>query len=176
MTIMRVVGGSLLMLWAATAVADTELYKWVDKDGVVHFSDKPTAGAEKIKVKDVDTIPADKPEKAGASPQPSEARHYEVTFISPKGDEAIRENEGNVDISVQLNPPLNAGDTIQFSMDGQPQGDPGGATEMSLTNVDRGTHTVEATVRDPGGKTLGSASTTFTLQRFSLLNKPPKKK
>ncbi len=175
MTILRAVARVLLVLWTAAAVADTELYKWVDKDGVVHFSDKPAAGAEKIKVKDVDTIPAEKVQTPAAGPKAPESRHYEITFISPKADESIRENTGNVNVSVQLNPPLNPGDTIQFLMDGQPQGEPGGSTELSLTNVDRGTHTVQATVQDQNGRPLGSASTTFTLQRFSILTNPAAK-
>jgi uncharacterized protein DUF4124 len=176
MKILRVVCGFLLLLWMTSGAAETELYKWVDKDGTVHFSDQPTEGAEKIKVKDVDTIPAVKPQPGGDQPKPLVATHYTITFTSPQAEETIRDNVGTVNVSVQLNPPLNAGDTIQFSMDGQPQGDPGAATQLTLTNLDRGTHTVQATVLDQSGKALGSASTTFTLQRFSELNNPAAKK
>ena len=175
MITLRTLCGFLLLLWSASGAAETELYKWVDKDGTVHFSDQPAAGAEKIIVKDVATIPAVKAPAASGEPKPSAVTHYEVTFTSPKADESIRDNTGNVNVSVQLNPPLSGGDTIQFSMDGQPQGEPGPGTELSLTNLDRGTHTVQATVLSQGGKPLGSASTTFTIQRFSALNNPAPK-
>jgi hypothetical protein len=172
MMTLRTLCGFLLLLWSVSGAAETELYKWVDKDGTVHFSDKPEAGAEKIMVKDVTTIPADKPQSAAANPKASEVRHYEITFTSPKADEEIRDNTGNINVNVQLNPALNAGDTIQFSMDGQPKGEPGPGTELSLTNLDRGTHTVQVTVLGQGGKPLGSASTTFSVHRFSALNNP----
>lgn len=177
MATLRAVCGFLIMLWAVSGAAETELYKWVDKDGTVHFSDQPTAGAEKIKVKDVDTIPALKSPPAGPESPPAAVTHYEITFTSPKAEETIRDNAGNVNVSVNLTPPLNdkSGDTLQFSVDGQPQGDSGMATQLTLTNLDRGTHTVQATVLDGANRPLTSARVTFYLQRFSALNNPAPK-
>lgn len=56
----------LLSLLIATAGAQAAVYRWVDKDGKVHYSDKPPSGeqgaAERV---NIDTQPAD-PEKIAA--------------------------------------------------------------------------------------------------------------
>lgn len=37
--------------WLGGSVAHAEVYRWVDKDGRVHFSDRPRAGAETVKIR-----------------------------------------------------------------------------------------------------------------------------
>ena len=39
---------SLFCLLAVGAAAAQEAYRWVDEDGVVHYSDRPREGAEAI--------------------------------------------------------------------------------------------------------------------------------
>ncbi len=58
----RVVTAALLMLVCHTGIA--EIYKWVDKDGQVHYSDNPDrapAGAETTAPGPVNTVPAPPP-------------------------------------------------------------------------------------------------------------------
>lgn len=40
----------LLLAVALSGAAQAEVYKWVDKDGVTHYSDRPQPGSEKIVV------------------------------------------------------------------------------------------------------------------------------
>ncbi len=47
-----------------------EIYKWVDKDGVTHYSDRPAPGATEITVPPVQTYPSPPPQ---ALPGPSTA-------------------------------------------------------------------------------------------------------
>ena len=39
---------TLVCLFAAAGAAAQEAYRWVDEDGVVHYSDRPRKGAESI--------------------------------------------------------------------------------------------------------------------------------
>ena len=47
---MRTLAFTLLLLVCSLAVAATTVYRWVDEDGVVHYSDQPHPNAEKLQV------------------------------------------------------------------------------------------------------------------------------
>lgn len=51
-TILMTVFISILVLSATDAIAEDEIYRWVDENGVVHFGDRPggQAGVEKIDI------------------------------------------------------------------------------------------------------------------------------
>ena len=53
-TILMAVFISILVLSATDAIAEDEIYRWVDENGVVHFGDRPDgqAGVEKIDVQE----------------------------------------------------------------------------------------------------------------------------
>ena len=53
---MRKLAFTLMPLLCSLALAAT-VYKWVDENGVVHYSDQPHANAEKLQVKDAQTFP-----------------------------------------------------------------------------------------------------------------------
>ena len=60
---------------------------------------------------------------------------------------------------------------VTILLDGKEIGQ-GKSNALSLTNVDRGTHTLRAEVKNAQGATVISASPiTFTLQRASLLQR-----
>jgi len=64
---------------------------------------------------------------------------------------------------------LQGDDAITVMLDGRAVGQVK-TTSLTINNVDRGTHTLGAEVKDAQGSTLISASPiTFTLQRTSLL-------
>jgi hypothetical protein len=75
-------------------------------------------------------------------------------------------------ISVQTDPALKPGDQIFVSLDGQPinEGKPTGA-QFTLSPVDRGTHTLQAQVRDVDETILcQTPAVTFSIHQPSLLN------
>ena len=80
-------------------------------------------------------------------PEPDGYREFKVT--RPSNNATIRDNGGNVSVSLTLTPGLRRGHSIEVMMDGQPIG-AGSGTSVTLTEVDRGTHTVPA-VAGAGG-------------------------
>ncbi len=168
---------AVLLTLSAFAAGATELYKWVDKDGV-HYSDQPAPGAEKITIRSLptmDSVPV--PEAPSAPAEAGDAfTGYEGFTVSEPADNGIvRDNSGAgaVSVSVALTPALRVdlGHTVRVSVAGQTQG--GAATQFSFTGIDRGTHSVSATVIDQNGSTLRTTTSTFTLQRTSILQKKP---
>jgi len=159
-----------------TSAASAEIYRSVDENGNVIFSDTPSEGAEKIEVKEAQTVDAPSTEPFRYEPPPGEPppRYQAVTISSPQNDQSIRANAGNVSVSMSVTPGLRRGDRLVLLMDGK-QVASGSSTSVSMKNVDRGTHTLRARVIGRDGKTLASSDpVTFHLQRHSIQHpKPP---
>lgn len=147
------------------SVAET-VYKTVDENGNVIFTDKPSEEAETIKIQELEnTINNPNPGKYKPSSPKLESFSYKsFTVTSPENGAGVRSNSGNVSISLSLEPALNPGHKIVISMNGKQIGT---GLSASVQNVDRGTHSISAKVIDRDGKSLISTSSSFSLLRAS---------
>lgn len=155
--------------------AGAGIYKSVDEEGNVTFSDQPTPGAEEIEKKDIPTIPSRVPQ-ADFSRSNDETgdekevgkRYDSIAIVSPKNDTAIRENSGQVTVSVSVQPALAETHQIVLYMDGTEAARSRSPT-FQFSNVDRGTHTLAAAVvGSDGNEIIHSDSISFTLHRHSV--------
>ena len=185
-----VVAVALLAAGIAPAGAPgTVLYKWVDADGVVHYSDQPHDGAEKIKVAKPQTYSAPPaPPRASVTPsqrpatgqpaqpaQPGAVTQYtRVSLVSPSNDDVYTNTDGRVGYTVAIEPGLGTGHQIWILLDGQRvDGAATGSTDGTLTGVERGTHTLVAEVVDLAGRILGSSETvTFNVNQTRVKPTP----
>lgn len=149
-----------LILISSTAFA--QMYKWVDEEGNISYSDQPPyKGAEQLDTPPLATMPATKiPKKNKPSAATEEAEKETVytalKITSPQDDMTIRNNAGNFSISVSITPSLNTaqGHTISLSMDAKVIKGRSSSTSFNLTNIDRGTHKFKVSVLDKKGKSL----------------------
>lgn len=160
-------------LTAMPAVAATT-YKWVDNNGVVHYSDQPHAGAKAVNLPGLSSFAA-KPVPTSAAPdnaQPGNAGIYQkVAIASPRADATIHANDGKVPVSVTLVPPLRRSDQLVYQVDGQAIGQPTTATSMTLTHVARGAHTVAVAVKSAQGDIVAtSPAVSFYVRHHSVLH------
>ena len=162
---MRLVISMFLLFFINGSIADT-VYKTVDENGNVIFTDKPSDEAEEVKIQELEnTIDNPNPAKYRAStPKPDVFAYESFTVTSPENGAGIRSNNGSVSISLNLEPALNRGHKVIVSMDGKQIGT---GLSVSLQNVDRGTHSISAKVVDGTGKTMISTSSSFSLLRAS---------
>jgi len=178
----------LLLTYFIVLPVAAEVYRTVDENGNVIFTDKPSPGAEEIKIKKIQTIeppaevpaetsaesPAEVPAETSAeSPLPPEEEgittYTKLEITNPVNDTVVRDNAGNVTINVTLEPALNtdAGDQLVLYMDGA-RASAGTVNTFNLLNVDRGTHSFSvAVVNQAGEELLRSAPVSFTLLRHS---------
>lgn len=83
-------------------IASAEVYKWVDKDGKVHYSDQPTtADAKKLKAKTRDAATVSKPagnanNSAGASKAPATIADQEMEFRKRRMEKEEAEKKAQV--------------------------------------------------------------------------------
>ena len=153
---------SALVLLSVTALASAQVYRSVGPDGSVEFSDFPlTPNATVIDVQPAQTAPMGAPVRrpvavAAPAAEPRTAyRRFEI--LSPGPDEAVRANDGNVSVALALEPPLSPGHRVVVRVDGQPAGGAEGSLGVTLENLSRGTHQLDALVVNSGGETVASA-------------------
>lgn len=165
---------------ALPMLAQGAVYKWVGPDGKVTYSDRPQPGAQEIKLPkeppppEVQAAPVSAPAEAKPGEEPAvEFKGYsKVAIVKPKNDEAVRANNGNVDVELTLEPAFDSklGHTFVVSVDGKPFGEPQTQPKFQLLNVDRGTHSLRVEAKDAKGNTVGdTGSIVFHVLRVSRL-------
>lgn len=174
----------ILILCLATGAASAEqVYRQVDENGVPTFSDQALPGAEKVKIEEPVTFSDDlihqemdrrKEEKEKIEEQARNVS-YTIAITDPANDSAIRDNAGNLTISVQLQPRLVDGHRAELHMDGKKIRGLSGTESVQLNNVDRGTHQFSARIVDRNGRILAESNTVeVSVLRYSLPRKQPK--
>ena len=167
---------------SVTASATAAVYKWVQPDGSVIYSDRapdenaaPTElpALQEIKMPPPPPPSTDTTADNNQSQQTRSEEYTKLTIAEPADNSTFRNNAGQVRVKLELEPALQAGDMVAIILDGKEIGQ-GKSTAVSLSNIDRGSHTLQAVVKNAQGSTLISASPiTFTLQRTSLLQRKP---
>ena len=161
----------LCLLLAVGAAQAQEIYKYTLSNGKVVYSDKPPAAdqGEEVKLEPLQTfsLPPAPPlqDSTAKKHKPAPVGYEEFKVTSPTNDATLRDNSGTVPVSLSLSPGLRSGHSIEVMLDGQSIGN-GHSTSITLTEVDRGTHTVRAAVKDNEGKEIArSNSVIFHLKR-----------
>jgi hypothetical protein len=165
---------TLMSLVCSLALAAT-VYKWVDENGIVHYSDQPHPNAQKMGVQPAQTYKADIPAApAGPTPPPAAAAPppYQGCAIAQPTDDQTFTSVDSLSIVVHTDPELRPGDQIFLMLDGQPlNGGAATGSHFTLTPVDRGTHSLQAVVRDSDGAVrCQTPGVSYNVQQPSLLN------
>lgn len=170
---MRTILSVALVLLVPFAAAGT--YKWVDKDGNVHYSDTPVKGAEEVDLPE--PMVFDAPEVAPLPPPDAEAaeekpfNYKTFAFISPKQDQVFWNTAGAIPVQLDLEPGLQSGHEVQLYFRGERIDMNGLGT--TLTEVYRGAWTIRAVVVGRDGKEIVAAGpVTFHVKQQSIANPP----
>jgi hypothetical protein len=170
---MRKLMFTLMSLACTVAVAAT-VYKWVDENGVVHYSDQPHENAQKVELKAPQTYTSPKSPAGTQSSRTSTSKPsapvYQSCQVSEPTNEQVYMNTDTVNAGVTTQPGLRAGDTAIVTLDGQPvPGVPANGGQFAISPIDRGTHTIQMLVKDSSGATVCSSdSVTFHVRQPSL--------
>ena len=171
---MRTLLFTLMLLASATVLAAT-VYRWVDENGVVHYSDQPHANAEKVQVQAPQTYKATPVDQGGVPPPPNESQsataYTGCTIVQPADQQEFSNIESLV-IAVRVDPQLHGGDQIYILVDGGAlnNGSPVGSS-YTWSPAERGTHTAQAMVRDSSGQLMcQTPAVTFNIHKASIAN------
>ncbi|MDJ0701338.1 MAG: DUF4124 domain-containing protein [Woeseiaceae bacterium] len=144
----------LLVALLASAASASDIYKWVDEDGVIHFSDQPREGAERVTLQRTNVIrppvPAIQRTNEEAAQPETPFRYEKLEVVSPAAEETLWNIEGVLNVSLALTPGLQEGHQVRVYHNGQPQIVSG--TSFRLQEVWRGVHNLQAEVIDADGQ------------------------
>lgn len=150
---------ALGLLLAAAATAD--VWRWVDEDGIVHFSDTPRDGAVLVDISEArlttgarlyrDTRPTSGDAGDAAATQPA-FRYESLSVASPGAEETLWNIDGTLNVSLSLSPGLQPGHQVRVYFDGSPRMVNG--TSFTIEEVWRGVHNIQVEVIDATGKLM----------------------
>lgn len=157
-----------------------QAYRWVDEEGIVHYSDRPEPGAELIELPQQRSSrptsrPAPSPSRStrlGATQQQAEAPDtpfsYEtITVTSPAAEETLWNIEGVLSVTVSLQPSLQPGHRVRAYFDGNQQNVNG--TNFQIAEVYRGVHNIQVEILDENGRLMiRSTPNRFYVQQNSI--------
>jgi len=161
-------------LLVSTTGLSAAVYKSVDAQGNVVYTDEAVGNGKPINLPPLSTIPAPKytsSQPSAVKPGDSGSRYKSISIVSPTQDATLRDNTGAVPVSAGLVPSLNvaAGHQLQFYLDGQTQGEATDSSQIIIANVDRGAHNVSVAVVDSeGNEVTRSSPVQFFLHRQSI--------
>ncbi len=164
------------LLTAFTAHAAV-IYKWIDAEGVIHFSDQASPGAEKIVTSTPNTSAASAPRNATIGVPPTSQRgaqgglnysEFSITSPAPQqtffGDDVIA-------VHLNLSPSLRPNQAITWHLNGKELDFPPNAVSFALPHLDRGTYALAATITDQQtSESETSNSVTFFVRQPSALS------
>lgn len=167
-----------IALLAGAALA--QAYRWVDEDGVVHYSDVPHEGAEQIQLPEASerrarSTPSPVREAAAASdgsqPAPEKTFSYDdIEIVAPAPEETLWNIEGVLNVALRVTPALRPQDEVRVYFDGEQRSVTG--TSFQLQEVYRGVHNIQAEIVDPTGKLMARSPTNrFYVQQNSIINR-----
>jgi len=144
----------------ATAAVSADVWRWIDDDGVVHFSDTPQPGAELVDVSESsrstgarvyrNTAPNSSDDAATTTEQ---AFKYEsLSISSPGAEETLWNIEGTLSVSLSLSPGLQSGHQVRVYFNGEPS--LVNSTNFTIDEVYRGVHNLQAEVLDATGRLM----------------------
>ncbi len=162
------------------AVRAAVIYKWTDSDGVVHYSDQPIPGAEKIVTAgqpSIGSVSTHAPAVKSSSSTTAAGGNLtlsQFTITSPAAGQTFFGDEV-ISVNLAVDPPPTPAMSIVWHLNGKQQEAGANATHFSLQSLDRGTYAIAATITDQQtGESQSTESVTFYVRQpseFSPLHK-----
>lgn len=156
----------LIFCLSLGASAQTRIYKIVDAQGNVTFTDKPPSpnnrDASTVKLNEINisapTSERDRAEQTSTQDDSEAKTKYTVGISSPPDSTTIPMGPGNFSITASVSPALEDGAQLQLSMNGTLYGEPQTSSVWVLSNVLRGAHDFSVSVVSKDGSQLAKSS------------------
>lgn len=152
------------LLCSITNASEMKIYSWVDDMGKVHFSDTAIPGTQEVKLKNSNLLITDKNTSTVVETLPVTTEDemiisYKATISSPEDDQALRSNDGTINIHVSIEPKKENTQTLQLYLDGKKFGEPHISQIIEILNIDRGTHLMQVELLNDNGEILATTPT-----------------
>jgi hypothetical protein len=156
-------GVSALLIAAAAA---EQVYRWVDENGVVNFSNLPRRGAEPLQIGPAPAVEFDLPSPSSAGQDggdgagSTEARgDYQLTITNLRDGQVVWNDARRLELAFDIQPSLEdaAGRRLQVFVDGERRAVLDRGDWVVLEDIDRGTHRIWAELVGADGRRLAAS-------------------
>lgn len=160
---------ALLSLLYCTALG-AGIYRWVDADGRVHFSDRrEQQSAESIAPTAAPAQRQSAQPLAPAAPTGDGAylgSYSAFEIVAPIPNEMLTQESTSLPVSLLVDPPLVTGQRLGVLLDGTMVPVENAATQFRLTGLALGSHSLQAQIQDADGTLVArTARQTFHLRK-----------
>ncbi len=169
----------IMLCTVFTAGFAQEVYRWVDDDGVVHYSDRPHTDAERVPLLK-SPEPARRPQTRGGSegnerglaPPEMPFSYASLDILSPSQGETFWNIGGQLEVVLSVQPELQPGHSFRLYLDEQWLEDlPTRSDRLRLSEVYRGAHTLRVAVVDRNGlEQIQSQIVSIMVRQTSLIS------
>ena len=186
----KTVHKSLLMIFFASLLTTAasplvaQVYKVVDEDGNVTFTDKPPAdGSKPIDLAPISIIEAPTYEKAPVATEEDEAEkemslgymrrvYRDFAITSPAQEESVWKPDGPIAVTWGARTDLQPGMNVTLYLDGK-RHTTTAQPMVPLSGLDRGEHTLKAELRDSRNRVVTTSETvTFFVRQPNVFTNP----
>ena len=179
-----------LLAFAISLGSAAQTYRWVDEDGVVHYSDAPNPASENPEADRIDipepnviqsTRPAPVPSSStsaapaeatppGAEENEADFSYRSVRIIAPIEGSTLWNIGGTLTVSMQVSPALRPDHGYVLYLDGELfQRTPVQGSSITIDDVYRGEHTLRAAVHSStGAELISSEPVTFYVRQTTI--------
>ena len=172
MRILLILAGLALSL----AAEPQEIYRWIDKNGQVHYADQPgAANAERVIMADPNSYESepsfgDYAPAAGGEPEEPDADipYASLAIVQPTPDQVFFGADATIVVAAELGGNLRSDHSLVFFVNGNRRPSTGGLG-LELTGLERGTYFLRASVLDQNGTpAISSQQITFHVRQPSI--------
>ena len=157
----------VLLAFSFSLVSQTTIYKVINEDGSISFSDTPSQAGVEVKLSAINTANQLATPKARTTEKEAEEPvNYKLNIESPAPEATIRNNEGRVRVTASMTP--SAEGKYYLSLGNEEHTSDSGT--FSLSGVPRGEHIYQVSFKDNTGKVIAlSEARTLYLHQASVL-------
>lgn len=159
---------------AATSVyvIANDVYKVVDENGKVTFSDNPTGTKiESVDLPHINTAPAVDPQPYTPPATKETSIKHSIRITSPGNKAEILAGQRDLTVTAEAKPPLSDGFSAQLYMNGTAFGGAQPSTSFVITEIMRGEHSINVAILNASGKVVARSRPITVYVRRPGLNR-----
>lgn len=165
----------LIPIFLLAFSASATVYKTVDKDGVVEFTDQQAPEAQEVQVPKGQTykhVPVVKETNSSTKKEVKKNITYDIKIISPQNDATITTDVNQLQVRVALAPRLTNKDKLQLFHNGSPLGEPQRRYRFEVLDLERGSHTFSVGIINSDGKVISKSNSITVHQKRASIFSP----
>lgn len=163
-----------------SVVAKTNVYKQINADGQVEYSDKPGEQSTQVVMPQIQVNSPAMPQaselKAPDTITPEQAKNKQeqmrIRISSPIEQQMFISAIREVPVTILVEPKLSTTQKVKLLVDNKPYGEPQNTDTFVIKEIERGAHELKAMVLDEQGKILAISEPVVFHQQRQIVKKP----